>query len=1510
MTKKIASLQNINTISTNECLYEKIDSPVGPLEVINSYKLQQKENISVISQQLLKNLETNLTINRNLRSSSSIIYIPVVFLVANSDYDDKKNACIANAQIIVDHCNALLEGNSTGKVVGGNHSGNHGTINNNSNHLENSNVRFFLPYKIAKEQLHPFAKATGFLTSSTLISSYNSYFSKLVPGISIGDTPEQYNSQYTYDDIKAQRELVKTIADGSRSRNTDFEIGDEYKGGYIFQINEDGSGLVADLQDSGVATWGDALDAAASATFQGYDDWYLPSLEELELMYSTIGNGGSQGNIGGFDTYNFYWSSSSDNPFYKFGVNFGNGYVSSRNKGGRNRARVIRQATLISATPPEVTTLAEMEDDYFFYFGNSPGVIFFDEFNNLDGFTEGDSYQLGNIMINQLPEQAQHIPTAGLVNIPTLFASGAGGGHIMHSNFLPSIIGLKFTSQTKPHPPTTGLLGAAGLGDLLRLNKACGAIELTSLSSGKDTTEILPSYYSAPFHEFLHELGYSHGHDGVTLSGVELVGNKNLSDNWGRWQQPTLKPYNYYAGFYPPFKYYDYNNETHNLEDESTLPDYEIIDPNEKLFVESAIKTVQNIWTSIKNNPTKYIPYYNASLVEDFTIVPAPHSLKPSITYKPQLAQYAKTYGLISHLPTFWGGSYTTNEDGSKSMLINPANSLVIGDEYEGGIIFKINEDNTAFIASKEDLSTDSDGFTLSWDDSTTLAENLTLNNYTDWYLPSKDELKEMYDAIGNGSPESNIGNFQNYYYWSSSEFTSSSAWVVSFIDGDAFRSSKSSGLRVRAIRTVSLSESSGVRKGPNITVRNAVCRKDDNTKVNLRMFFTLEWYDDSFPAFPDNTKVEDMFSPNICPCLYKDQTIVYAEQNDINTFLNYTFKFFTPKIDEVTGEEINTTTGDHVWSEEGSRKLKLHYDWDSSKFSASGFTGTGANNYGSVLLFKIIFGTAGNTGNNMYEYIGAHDRAPVWIKNIGTETKPLYVPNFPIYIGFVPESPIPKNFKFAPESQSFYAVDSDAYSELEVLQKYVVVNSVNDNSLYNSWGYGFRTFVDKYFRIGNTDPSSDLYNPFKYDTTSSGEANFVFQKLQEFGYTHEEWQNYATTTHDMIANYHNPSVTNPDYANKIFAGFFKRTTASALFDSIGETMYGKLDINTLANMMYYNGDNIEPLLPSKSQMQRLNYLFEDSPVGEIKVLKEYSEDLFNNNPLYDEYLPDVNQKDTKTNTVQAYINTAMQYLDDNKIDATGAVVGCRDPLSLNYNPNAEIHSNSMCVESIAGCMNPEAPNYNSEANLDDGSCIYYSLTPKEILLIYVCPSDATSACNTNVGEKEMFVSNEKNTSTYGSLLDDYFEDVEDVDYLIETTSISNYFNYENSTIGERALGALQDTSSSYWRYPDVVNYINFFRYSGPDCSNLLASEDPDYGTLNVGGGCINIADYSMCEFPEVTKQGCQVLTDIEITSSGVSFSEEESQIMSTDNFIAYFNGLSSNPEYSVGMCNTNSNLS
>jgi hypothetical protein len=120
------------------------------------------------------------------------------------------------------------------------------------------------------------------------------------------------------------------------------QIGDIYAGGIVFQINEDGTGLVADLQDLGVLYWSDAMDAAASATSQGYDDWYLPSIDELELMYNTIGIDTVEGNIGGFE-YTWYWSSSeSTGDGHAWCVRFDNGAGGNINLFVTPRVRVIR----------------------------------------------------------------------------------------------------------------------------------------------------------------------------------------------------------------------------------------------------------------------------------------------------------------------------------------------------------------------------------------------------------------------------------------------------------------------------------------------------------------------------------------------------------------------------------------------------------------------------------------------------------------------------------------------------------------------------------------------------------------------------------------------------------------------------------------------------------------------------------------------------------------------------------------------------------------------------------------------------------------------------------------------------------------------------------------------------------------------------------------------------------------------------------------------------------------
>ena len=80
------------------------------------------------------------------------------------------------------------------------------------------------------------------------------------------------------------------------------------------------------------------MDAAESVTSQGYDDWYLPSIEELELMYSTIGQ---NTNTGGFAN-DYYWSSSETNNNNEWTLHYSDGDANNYDKDNTDRVRVIR----------------------------------------------------------------------------------------------------------------------------------------------------------------------------------------------------------------------------------------------------------------------------------------------------------------------------------------------------------------------------------------------------------------------------------------------------------------------------------------------------------------------------------------------------------------------------------------------------------------------------------------------------------------------------------------------------------------------------------------------------------------------------------------------------------------------------------------------------------------------------------------------------------------------------------------------------------------------------------------------------------------------------------------------------------------------------------------------------------------------------------------------------------------------------------------------------------------
>ena len=120
------------------------------------------------------------------------------------------------------------------------------------------------------------------------------------------------------------------------------EIGEIYQGGYVFYVDETGEhGLVAAMEDlEGTYEWGcygeiiegadgaaigdgyqNSLDIIAGCSqspiaasealafeVEQYNDWYLPSFNELQELYHSIGNGGLM--IVNFSNH-FYWSSTS-----------------------------------------------------------------------------------------------------------------------------------------------------------------------------------------------------------------------------------------------------------------------------------------------------------------------------------------------------------------------------------------------------------------------------------------------------------------------------------------------------------------------------------------------------------------------------------------------------------------------------------------------------------------------------------------------------------------------------------------------------------------------------------------------------------------------------------------------------------------------------------------------------------------------------------------------------------------------------------------------------------------------------------------------------------------------------------------------------------------------------------------------------------------------------------------------------------------------------------------------
>ena len=97
-------------------------------------------------------------------------------------------------------------------------------------------------------------------------------------------------------------------------------------GGYLYRV----------YPDMGEMKWSQAINACEGLSYGDYDDWYLPSKEELNAMYQ------ERLSIGGFFNA-WYWSSTRRNTYYAYYQDFTDGSIFFEEYADTYRVRCIRK---------------------------------------------------------------------------------------------------------------------------------------------------------------------------------------------------------------------------------------------------------------------------------------------------------------------------------------------------------------------------------------------------------------------------------------------------------------------------------------------------------------------------------------------------------------------------------------------------------------------------------------------------------------------------------------------------------------------------------------------------------------------------------------------------------------------------------------------------------------------------------------------------------------------------------------------------------------------------------------------------------------------------------------------------------------------------------------------------------------------------------------------------------------------------------------------------------------
>ena len=558
------------------------------------------------------------------------------------------------------------------------------------------------------------------------------------------------------------------------------EIGDYCYGGIVFYVDEvREGGLISLSQNIGLMSWDDGLSHSENLMIHGYDDWFLPSIYQLEILYNNIG---PSSNFEFSFAGNNHWSSSLEDS-NALAFNFVSGSI---------EIILDNENNTIPRNILPIRQFGELE----YGCTDSSACNYNSEANMADGSC--DHAELGYDCEGNITAEIGDIMEGGY-----LFYIDESGTR-----------GLVAAMESLPQSYMWG----------------CMHDSLNGVNHGLVTN--IDSIPSQPWIENSYEENSNEIGSGI-INTINILNSDCNNDFITAAEAVSNFIYQSYDDWY-------------------LASQYELIQMYNKIGPSSSLGNIGQfsqsnylLWSSTQVNDDRSIAIYFDSLGENRT-----HGKLDFANVRPIRAFGNWTMGCMdSHACNFNPEANMANGSCEYADLgydcEGNITEYVVGMEAEGGIVFYVDESGQhGLVAAMEDLtegatdpyeygfngyewgcyqqnidgaygtsigtgyqntmdivnhvcSTENGGITAAQ-----AALDADINGYSDWYLPSLDELKEIYNTIGDVGPEGNIGGLQSDFYLSSSESINGyGAQAVDFYDGHSGLYSKSNTYRVRVIR-------------------------------------------------------------------------------------------------------------------------------------------------------------------------------------------------------------------------------------------------------------------------------------------------------------------------------------------------------------------------------------------------------------------------------------------------------------------------------------------------------------------------------------------------------------------------------------------------------------------------------------------------------------------------------------------------------------------------------------